>query len=308
MGEELLRSRRGSDSLHSQPSDLYSENQASPTPALCPNKRRHHSQPSKTLQIPSSETLWPESPRAVHQSFRVHDHHPEFLRHDRRDRPSESLTPPPGLAASHRERFQHHLRVHPHEKARDPEKVEGENWHEETHAYRGPFSAHHTTIHYSTDEDCEDGNEPEDHSVWILIYLSSLSPFLAVLFALYAVLTTAIILLLLPFSFFCTERKPLRSQLHFFLTPPIGFQLGLIYSDIRVSTTVGDDVSMLILVNMCSPFYAIWISASAWVAAFFWAFTAIMGDPDGKDGKDDGREAVMGVRRWWERWLERALQ
>ena len=64
---------------------------------------------------------------------------------------------------------------------------------------------------------------------------------------------------------------------------------------------------MLVVVNICSPFYAVWILASAWVAAGFWAFAMIMGNPDGKDGKDDGREAVMGIRRWWERWLERAL-
>ena len=46
---------------------------------------------------------------------------------------------------------------------------------------------------------------------------------------------------------------------------------------------------------------------SAWVAAGFWAFAAIMGDPDGQDGKDDGRAAVLGVRKWWEKWLARAI-
>ncbi|KAL8823294.1 MAG: hypothetical protein Q9191_005990 [Dirinaria sp. TL-2023a] len=247
MGEDLLRSEPGSDTSYRQPRDSDADSPASPTPALYPSKRRHHEQPSRTLRIPSSETLWSESPRAVHQSLRVHDHYPECLRHDRKDRPRESVRRPPGLAASHQEGFRHHSRTHPQEKARDLEKVEGQDWHEVTHAYRGSFSANHTTIHYPS-EDCEDSSEPEDHS------------------------------------------------------------LGLVYSDIRVPATVGDDASILILVNLCSPFYAIWVSASAWVAAFFWAFTAIMGDPDGKDGKDDGREAVMGVRHWWERWLGRALR
>ena len=68
---------------------------------------------------------------------------------------------------------------------------------------------------------------------------------------------------------------------------------------------------MLVLTNVFGPVYAIWIAASAWVAAGFWAFTAIMGDPDGRDGhggKDDGRAAVLGVRRWWETWLARAIR
>ena len=64
---------------------------------------------------------------------------------------------------------------------------------------------------------------------------------------------------------------------------------------------------MLVIVNLFGPIYAVWIAVSAWVAAGFWAFAAIMGDPDGQDGRDDGRAAVMGVRAWWERWLERAI-
>ena len=70
---------------------------------------------------------------------------------------------------------------------------------------------------------------------------------------------------------------------------------------------------MLVLVNILSPVYALGICMAAWVAAGFWFFAAILGDPNVKDenerGKDDdGRTAVMTVRRWWERWLMRGLQ
>lgn len=66
---------------------------------------------------------------------------------------------------------------------------------------------------------------------------------------------------------------------------------------------------MLLLVNILSPIYAIGICLSAWVAALFWFYAAILGDPDTgcRDGRDDGRAAVLGVRRWWEKWLEQAL-
>lgn len=64
---------------------------------------------------------------------------------------------------------------------------------------------------------------------------------------------------------------------------------------------------MLILIHLFSPVYALGIALSAWVAAVFWAYAVILGDPDGRDGNDDGRAAVLGVRAWWERWLERGL-
>ena len=145
-------------------------------------------------------------------------------------------------------------------------------------------------------------------SMNIQIYLSTLSPLPACLFSIYTVMTTVAVILLFPLCILCSNHKPFSHQLHFFLSPPIGFQLGLIYSEHNVSSSPGEHPAMLIVINLCSPFYAVWISVSAWVAAAFWAFTTIMGNPDGKDRKDDGREAVMGVRRWWERWLGRALR
>lgn len=42
---------------------------------------------------------------------------------------------------------------------------------------------------------------------------------------------------------------------------------------------------------------------SAWTAGGFWFFSTILGDPTGKDSRNDGRESVLGVRAWWERWL-----
>ncbi len=65
---------------------------------------------------------------------------------------------------------------------------------------------------------------------------------------------------------------------------------------------------MLTLVNIFSPLYAAGIAVTAWVAAGFWFTSLILGDPDGRDKKDDGRTVVLGVRRLWERWLIRGLR
>lgn len=65
---------------------------------------------------------------------------------------------------------------------------------------------------------------------------------------------------------------------------------------------------MLISVLLCSLFLSIGVALTTWVAACFWIFAAMLGNPDGTERKDDGRAAVLGVRNWWERWLLRALR
>ena len=173
MGNDILRntvrlsSANKSCPLHIQPLDPYAATRASSAPVDPSNKRRHHRRPSKTPRTRSSESLRPKSPLASHQSLRVHDHHSECFRHDCRDRRNESFAPPE-LPVSHQMGFPHHLRAQPYGKPRDPEKVEGENWLEETHTCGGSFSTHHTTIQYPS-ENCDDGSEPEDHSVWSLV-------------------------------------------------------------------------------------------------------------------------------------------
>lgn len=121
----------------------------------------------------------------------------------------------------------------------------------------------------------------------------------------YTILITPELLLLALFSFF-TSYPPLRTHVHTFLAPPVNFQLELIFSGTHISNPAASKPLMLVLLNLLSPIYALGIAVSASVAAMFWFYAAILGDPDGRDGWDDGRAAVLEVRRWWERWLKRA--
>jgi hypothetical protein len=68
------------------------------------------------------------------------------------------------------------------------------------------------------------------------------------------------------------------------------------------------NVPMLLMVHLLSPFVSVGVAFAAWVAASFWVFATIMGNPDGTERKDDGKAAVLGVRNWWERWLTRAIR
>lgn len=144
------------------------------------------------------------------------------------------------------------------------------------------------------------------------IYLSFLSPFLTLPIALYTLLVTPILILLSPLFLLITSYPSLHTQLHTFLAPPIKAQLGFILSSSTPLASPDDDEPanpvMLFVVNILSPIYAIGIGLSAWVAALFWFYAVILGDPDGgsRDSRDDGRAAVLGVMRWWESWLEQA--
>lgn len=100
---------------------------------------------------------------------------------------------------------------------------------------------------------------------------------------------------------------------------PIRFQLSLVFSvpepaasdrlkQENANVESDRNFSMPIFVNVFSPIYAAAIAVTAWVAAGFWATAIILGNPDGRDGKDDGKAVVLGVRGLWERWLRRGLR
>lgn len=163
-----------------------------------------------------------------------------------------------------------------------------------------------TTYTYSSDEMYRENSCAEANAVWILIYLALLSPLLTVLIAVYTVLATLFLLLFAPLSL-CTSYASLPVKLHAFLSPPLNFQLGLICSP-KVSDPTMSNTPMLIPLNLLGPIYAVGIAVSAWVAAAFWFYATILGDPEGVDGRDDGRAAVLGVSGWWERWLEKGAR
>lgn len=82
-------------------------------------------------------------------------------------------------------------------------------------------------------------------------------------------------------------------------------QLRCIYS---APESTSYSVPLLLIVNIFSPLVSAALAVAAWVAATFWFFSAMLGDPAGKDGHNDGKAAVLGIRRWWEQWLLRALR
>ena len=63
---------------------------------------------------------------------------------------------------------------------------------------------------------------------------------------------------------------------------------------------------MLVIVHLLSPLLAVGAMLWSWVVATYWLFAAMVGNPDGLDGRNDGKELVLQLRSLWEGWLRKA--
>ncbi|KAI9875366.1 MAG: hypothetical protein M1830_008577 [Pleopsidium flavum] len=173
-------------------------------------------------------------------------------------------------------------------------------WHQYPHGQPADL----TTFTYTRHEDMDEDMEPGDHALWILFWLSFLCPLFTMIICLHTMGALIIITMLSPLRL-CTNSRTYSHQVVRFLSPSLNAQI----SSIRASEDfINYSASMLVFVHLLSPLISFGVAVAAWVAAGFWFYTAILGDPDGTNGKDDGRAAVLGVRGWWERWLKKALR
>jgi hypothetical protein len=62
----------------------------------------------------------------------------------------------------------------------------------------------------------------------------------------------------------------------------------------------------LIAVQVVSSVLSMGVAIAEWIAAPFWIFAIIMGNPDGTERRDDGRATVLAIRNWWEQCLLKA--
>jgi len=145
---------------------------------------------------------------------------------------------------------------------------------------------------------------PEEKAWQLLFWLCAPCAFLSGAIALWTIFALVISIVLAPLRF-CTTRPQFSEQITSFLAPALNLQLHLVYSH---DSTTGYSAPMLVVVNLFSPVVAFGVAIAAWTAAGFWFFSSILGDPGGHDGHNDGRETIVSVRNWWERWLSRALR
>lgn len=143
----------------------------------------------------------------------------------------------------------------------------------------------------------------DDHAISVLAFLSTLDPLYSTFTAFYSVLIGLIFLLFSP-SCICNKSFSPGNSIVRCLAPLLKKHLQLIYAESLESLHILDfSPTKLVLVHAISPLLSIGVAISAWVAACFWLFALMMGNPDGTERGDDGRATVLNLRNWWERFL-----
>lgn len=119
----------------------------------------------------------------------------------------------------------------------------------------------------------------------------------------YAIFIFAVLLGISPLYIF-SKRRLLRDTALYLLWPPLRLQLDLILSQSssRNHASAKNPV-VLGAKHVVAPVFSVAVMVAAWVAGSFWAFAKILGNPDGHDERNDGRAAVLWVRRCWEKIL-----
>jgi hypothetical protein len=121
----------------------------------------------------------------------------------------------------------------------------------------------------------------------------------------WTILSLVLVLLVQPLRAI-KSRPSFGSELTTLLSPALRLQLRLIDSTAAASETFS--AGWLLIIHLLSSFVSLGVAFASWTAACFWFFSAVLGDPAGKDGHNDGKATVLAVRAWWEGWLCRSLR
>ena len=166
------------------------------------------------------------------------------------------------------------------------------------------------SVSYSEDDGDDNGRKlQEEKAINILFYLSGPCVILSGMNTIWTFIALVITLLSQPVRI-CAKRPSFGQQLSGLLGPALNLQLRRIYTPLPPYANEDGSYNawMLVMVHLSSPFLGLGVMFSAWVLAVYWLSSAVVGDPAGLDKRDDGRETVLGLRNWWERYLMRSVK
>ena len=173
-----------------------------------------------------------------------------------------------------------------------------------------PHGVSNTVAYIEEDEELDEGQRvQEEKAVKVLLFLSGPCVLLSAVNTAWAIIALVITALSQPIRI-CAKRPTFGQQLAGLLGPTLNLQLRCIYTPLP--PYANEDASyhtfMLLMVHILSPFLSFVMMFAAWVLAVYWVSSKIVGDPAGQDRRDDGKETVLGLRRWWESWLMRSVK
>ncbi|GAB7362570.1 hypothetical protein MBLNU230_g2886t1 [Neophaeotheca triangularis] len=194
---------------------------------------------------------------------------------------------------------------------RDPEKEVYYQQRQDSHHTPAPDAV--SESYSQNDDDDTEVKEglrlQEEKAVHILCFLAAPCVGLSLLNALWTLIALIITALSQPVRL-CARRPSFSQQLGGLLGPALNLQLRCVYTPLPPHAD--DDStyhpSTLVVTHLFSPFLGMAMAVAAWVVAVYWLLAAVVGDPVGDDKRDDGKEAVLGLRGWWESWFVRCLR
>jgi hypothetical protein len=168
---------------------------------------------------------------------------------------------------------------------------------------------HHDRTSYTFSDDGP-GNEDigaqmqEQKAIKILLFFALPCVLLSCMNTAWAFVALVITMLTQPIRL-CAKRPTFGQQLGGLLGPTLNLHLRCIYTPLppHANEDASYNSPVLFLVHIISPFASFCMMFAAWTLGIYWFVSAIVGDPAGQDKRDDGRESVLSLRRWWERWL-----
>lgn len=196
--------------------------------------------------------------------------------------------------------------------SRDPEKA-AENPTRHARPSRDRAQRDSSRVAYLEDDDDDefiDSRQIQEKKAFhILLFLSGPCAILSFLNAIWTLISLFITLMTQPVRL-CARRPSFGQQLGGLVGPALNLQLKAIYTPLppHADEDTTYSTGMLVVVMLLSPILSMGMAFAAWVAAIFWMASAVVGDPAGLDKRDDGRETVLALRNFWERWLVRSMR
>ncbi|KAK5944584.1 hypothetical protein PMZ80_003866 [Knufia obscura] len=158
------------------------------------------------------------------------------------------------------------------------------------------------------EEEVEEEENENDHAMWVLFWLSCLDPLHSFACCLFTLFVTFGLVLASPIRL-VHKQNSFGDQLIRTVAPLFKNHLEMMYA-VSVEYAFEWDFrpGMLIIVHLIAPLISMGVAVAAWITGAFWVFANIMGNPDGTERRDDGADAVLAVRNWWESCLLKAIR
>lgn len=186
--------------------------------------------------------------------------------------------------------------------------------HVEAHLYQVgaglDSSPRHQIIHESYDSDEDDEREPEldlsPKCVKLLLFFAGPLPFISFALTTWTLIITLILTLIHPIRLVFTRRRSFSDILLSVLAPTLNLHLRLVYHGRIAAENLRFFPTLLALIG--SSVLSIGFASWAAVLAVYWVLAVIIGNPDGLDGRSEGREMVLTTRKKWVSWLQISMR